>query len=256
MEATDLVNSLNSVSQIDLSLLEILFDQVQDVVFFVKNSKGEYICINDSLVNRHGLKSKADAIGKRPCDICPGDFGRVPAEQDEKVLRSRKPIVNYLEMQWHRPNQPVWCLTTKLPIFGANGELQGLIGFSRDVRLQVAPEDIPETFANTLAFFEENLCKITTPSKFAQQCNISLQRLNRLTKQLFNLTAGQMITKMRIAAASRMLIETDLAVSNVSMACGFFDQSAFTRAFRSATGVTPSQFRRQASNGLADPTLR
>ena len=67
-----------AVTSIDVPLLVTLFDQASDVAFFVKNALGQYIAVNDSLLNRHGLKQKADALGKRPYEICPGEFGRVP----------------------------------------------------------------------------------------------------------------------------------------------------------------------------------
>lgn len=237
-----------TVSSIGLDLLATLFDQASDVAFFVKNTQGQYIAVNDSLLNRHGLKNKSDAIGKRPIEICPGDFGRVPTDQDDKVLRTRQPIVNHLEMQWHRPYKPVWCLTTKLPILDADKNVLGLIGFSRDVRLQVERYDIPEEFAKALDYFELNLHELTSPSALAKRSNLTLPRLNRMTKRLFGLTAGQLITKLRVAAASRMLLETRTPISEIALACGFFDQSAFTRAFRSATGVTPSQFRKHSAS--------
>ncbi len=60
-----------------------------------------------------------------------------------------------------------------------------------------------------------------------------------LTKRLFGLTPSQFITKSRIAAASRMLHDLNKSVSEIAHACGFYDHSAFTRAFRSATGMTP-----------------
>lgn len=233
-----------TISAIAVDLLVTLFDQASDVAFFVKNVAGQYIAVNDSLLNRHGLKRKEDAIGKRPIEICPGDFGRVPTDQDDRVLRTRQPIVNHLEMQWHRPYQPVWCLTTKLPILDSNGQVLGLIGFSRDLRLQVDSQDIPEEFATALDYFEQNLNELASPSALAERSNLTSQRLNRLTKRLFGLTAGQFITKTRIAAACRMLLETQKPISEISLACGFFDQSAFTRTFHSATGVTPSEFRK------------
>ncbi len=235
-----------SLTAIDIQLLVTLFDQASDVAFFVKNAQGRYTAVNDSLLNRHGLTNKSDAIGKRPFEICPGEFGRVPSDQDDKVLQTRQPLVNHLEMQWHRPHQPVWCLTTKLPIIDSRDHVIGLIGFSRDVRLQVDRRDIPEAFARALNFFEENLNQVGSPSELARRSNLTLPRLNRLTKRLFGLTSGQLITKTRIAAASRMLLENQAPISEVSLACGFFDQSAFTRSFRSATGVTPSQFRKHS----------
>lgn len=231
------------VSQVEVSLLERLFDLSPDVAFFVKDAAGRYVAVNDSLIARHGLKSKSQVIGKCPRDICPGDFGRIPTEQDEKVLSSGRPLVDHLEMQWHRPNDPVWCLTTKLPILDAGGVVVGLIGFSRDVRVQVQPNEIPEDFARALDEFEQSLSADVTPAWLARRSKLTPQRLARLTKRLFGLTPNQFITKARIAAASRMLQDRLPSVAEIAHACGFSDHSAFTRAFRSATGLTPSEFR-------------
>ncbi len=233
------------VSLVDVSLLERLFDLSPDVAFFVKDAQGRYVSVNESLVARHGLKSKSQVIGQRPRDICLGDFGRIPTEQDEKVLRTGRPLIDHLEMQWHRPNDPVWCLTTKLPILDSADVVVGLIGFSRDVRVPVEAHEIPSGFALALEEFEQNLSPETTPAWFARRSRLSSQRLARLTKRLFGLTPNQFITKSRIAAASRMLREPNRSVSEIAHACGFYDHSAFARAFRSATGMTPSEFRTQ-----------
>ncbi len=130
------------LSSIDSGLLAELFDLSPDVAFFIKDRDGRYVLVNNSLVARHGLNSKSDVIGKRPCDICPGEFGQIPSEQDQKVLRTGKPLIDHLEMQWHRPHNPVWCLTTKLPIRDASNAVVGLIGFSRDIRQSLEPQDI------------------------------------------------------------------------------------------------------------------
>jgi len=235
------------VSQVEVALLERLFDRSPDVAFFVKDASGRYVAVNESLVARHGLNSKSQVIGKCPHEICPGDFGRIPSDQDEKVLRTRRPLLDHLEMQWYRPHAPVWCLTTKLPIVDASGGVVGLIGFSRDIRAAVEPDEIPERFANALAEFEQTLSSEMTPTWLARRSELTLQRLARLTKRLFDLTPGQYITKSRIAAASRMLCDTEKSVAEIAHACGFYDHSAFTRAFRSATGITPTAFRQRNS---------
>lgn len=233
------------VSPVEVALLERLFDRSPEVAFFVKDAAGRYVAVNESLVARHGLKSKSQVIGKCPRDICPGDFGRIPTEQDEKVLRTGRALVDHFEMQWHRPHDPVWCLTTKLPIHDSAGVIIGLIGFSRDIRVPVEPHEIPKDFAKALEEFEQGLSSEVTPAWLARRSKLTSQRLARLIKRLFGLTPSQFITKSRIAAASRMLRESDQSVSEIAHACGFYDHSAFTRAFRSATGTTPSEFRAQ-----------
>ena len=67
---------LSHVSQVDIALLERRFDRSPDVAFFVKDAAGGYVAVNESLVARHGLKSRSQVIGKCPRDICHGDFGR------------------------------------------------------------------------------------------------------------------------------------------------------------------------------------
>jgi len=92
----------STVSSIDVDLLATLFDQAPDVAFFIKDALGRYVVVNDSLLDRHGLESKVEAIGKRPSEICPGVFGHVPSfriatgvtpSEFRKQSMSKQPIV-------------------------------------------------------------------------------------------------------------------------------------------------------------------
>ena len=230
---------------VEVALLEKLFDQAADMAFFVKDAEGRCVAVNDSLVRRHGLKHKGEVIGKRPSEICPGDLGRIPAEQDAKVLRTGKPLLDHLEMHWDQPHQPVWCLTTKLPVCDAQGKVTGLVGFSRDLRVPVERQEIPPAFVAAWEYLEEHLDESPTPAEFARRSQLTPARLARLTKRLFGLTPSLLLAKTRLTAATRMLLETDKTVAEIAVACGFYDHSAFTRAFRSATGMTPTEFRKQ-----------
>ena len=225
------------------SLLETLFDQAPDVAFFIKDAAGRYLAVNASLVERHGLRNKSEVLGKRPCDICPGDFGHIPSAQDAAVLRTGRPLLDHLELHWSMPHKPGWCLTTKLPMRDASGDIIGLIGISRDVRAPIETRDIPVEFAAALDHFENNVSDSVTPSALARRARLAPHRFARLMKRFFGLTPSQFIAKTRIAAASRLLRETDQSVADIALACGFYDHSAFTRSFRAMTGVTPTQFR-------------
>lgn len=236
-----------AVASIDVGVLQTLFDLNPDIAFFVKNGAGQYIAVNDSLIARHGLKRKSDALGKRPQDICPGDFGRLPTEQDQRVLSTGKPLIDYLELQWYRPGAAVWCLTSKLPLKDAEGRVIGLIGFSRDLRAPVATEEIPLGFASAIADFERDLSQPFSPAILAKRSGLSPNRLGRLTRRLFSLTPSQLLAKTRVAAASLLLRESTLSIVDIAHHCGYADQSAFTRAFRTLTSVTPSEFRRRES---------
>ena len=228
---------------VDLSVLENLFDQIPDVAFFVKDVSGLYTAVNTSLVARHGLHQKSQVIGKRPKDICPGDFGGTPSRQDAAILRTGRPMLDHLELHWYAPNEPGWCLTTKLPIRGAAGAIVGIIGISRDVRAPIRTGEIPVEVAEALNHFEANLSDAITPAVLARRAGLAPHRFARFMKRFFGLTPSQFIARARISAASRLLRETDNSVADIALSCGFYDHSAFSRAFRKVTGTTPTQRR-------------
>ena len=224
-------------------VLAELFDHAPDLAFFVKDAAGRYLAVNESLVKRHGYRHKSQVLGRRPCDICPGDFGRLPAEQDAQVLRTGKPLIDHLEQQWYLPRKPVWCLTTKLPLRDGAGKVVGLIGISRDVRAPVDLRNIPVELATALESFENKLAEPVSPTILARRAGLTPPQLARLIRRFFDLTPSQFLTQTRLAAAARLLRETGLGVSEIAHECGFYDHSAFSRAFRAAMGVTPSAYR-------------
>ena len=232
-------------SLVDTSVLENLFDQVPDVAFFVKDAAGRYAVVNESLVARHGLRAKSQLIGRRPRDICPGQFGGIPSDQDAAVLRTGRPIVDHLELHWYAPHRPGWCLTTKLPIRDAGGGVVGLIGVSRDVRAPIRPTDVPPGLAEALNRFEADPGEPVTPAGLARRAGVASHRFARLMRRFFGVTPGQFIAKTRVTLASRLLRETDQSVAGIAVACGFYDHSAFTRAFRKLTGKTPTELRQR-----------
>lgn len=238
---------LDSLLSLDARLLEQIFDQTHDIAFFVKDAEGRYRVVNESLVERTGQRTKRDLIGRRPSELVPGELGRIPSDQDAQVLRSGRPLVNHLELHWRAPNRPVWCLTTKLPIRDPEGRVTGLIGISRDLSHPIPTAEIPVGVAKAVQHLERHYAEPVSPAQLARRSGLAAPRFARLVKRIFGITPSQLIIKTRVAAAAQLLRGTTHSIAEIAIACGFCDHSAFTRAYRSATGQTPTDFRRMPS---------
>ena len=80
-------------------------------------------------------------------------------------------------------------------------------------------------------------------SELARRAGLSPDRFSRRIRALFGLSASQLVIKVRVDAARRMLREGDAPIARVALACGWCDQSALTRQFKAVTGLTPAQYR-------------
>lgn len=227
----------------ELTTIEPLFDHVPEVVFFIKDIRGRYVAVNETLVERCGLREKRELLGKHVRDIFPRELAEQYAKQDMAVLQKGRPIVDRLELHWYIRRRSGWCLTTKLPVRDQSGRIIGVVGISRDLRAPGDREIIPASLAATLEHLETHYPDSISPTSLARHAGLPPVRFARLIKRIFRMTPHQLITQTRLAAASYLLRETDRSVAEIAMDCGFYDHSAFTRAFRSATNLTPSQYR-------------
>lgn len=76
----------------------------------------------------------------------------------------------------------------------------------------------------------------------AEALAISPRTLSRRLKDE-DTTLPQLRTEVGIEYAEVLLLETDKSIAQIAHAAGFADAAAFTRAFKRATGKTPSQMR-------------
>lgn len=74
-----------------------------------------------------------------------------------------------------------------------------------------------------------------------RECLRCFQRITRTSPK-------QYVTALRLQKAKNLLAGTTLSLSEIGEACGFQDQSYFTKLFRRDTGLPPGQWRRRYSN--------
>ncbi len=83
---------------------------------------------------------------------------------------------------------------------------------------------------------------IPNANAVARHLHLSERTLSRRLREE-NSTYSQVVLKARIDFAKRALRDTDLPVSVISSKVGYSEPSAFTNAFKKATGASPKQYR-------------
>jgi AraC-like DNA-binding protein len=222
---------------------EALFDCLGDLVFFIKNRRGEYIIVNQTLAERCGRRKKDDLIGRRADEIFPTPFGESYRAQDEIVLRTGSAILNQLELHFYASGGRGWCLTNKLPLRDKQNQIIGLMGISKDLQAANERSEDYTAVASVVQHIQKNFSEPLRVKDLAGRAKLSAYQFDQRIRKIFQLTAGQLIQKVRMENAVRELRNTRTAVAEVALNCGYSDQSAFTRQFRNTTGLSPSEYR-------------
>ena len=223
---------------------EALFDCLPDVVFFIKNARGEYVVVNRTLVERCGRRSKAELTGRTADEVFPAPLGLSYRSQDEDVLRGGQPILDQLELHFYPTGQCGWCVTNKLPLRGSNGTVVGLYGASKDVQLANERSEDFSAVARAVQRIRKEYDRPLQVGELASEAGLSVYQFEQRIRRIFHLTAGQLIQKVRMEHALTLLLQTNEAIAAISSKCGYCDQSAFTRKFRETVGLSPSEYRR------------
>ena len=222
---------------------EALFDCISDAVFFMKNRRGEYVVINQTLVERCGCDDKSDLIGRRADEVFPKTLGDVCRGSDESVLHSNAPVVDQLELHFYPSGKRGWCLTTKLPLHDAQRRVIGLVGLSKDLP---AGDELGADYsvvARAMQHIRHNVGTTLRVTDLAAQSDLSVYQFEQRIQRVFRVTAGQLIRKVRMETAMQLLRDTAKPIASIALDCGYSDQSAFTRQFRQSVGVSPSEYR-------------
>jgi PAS domain S-box-containing protein len=223
---------------------EALFDCLGDLVFFIKNCRGEYVVVNQTLVERCGLRDKAELIGRRADEIFPPPLGRSYREQDEQVLKRGSAIRNQLELHSYPSGARGWCLTNKLPLRDRAGRVMGLVGISKDLQAANERSEDYARVAEAVQHIQTHFGEPLRVRELAARAGLSEYQFEQRVRKIFQLTAGQLIQKVRMEHAVNRLRETNDAIAAIALDCGYSDQSAFTRQFRQSVGLSPGECRR------------
>ena len=79
----------------------------------------------------------------------------------------------------------------------------------------------------------------------AKEIGISRSHLQKLYKELFNVSIWEDLISIRISKAQQLLLHTGMKISEIALSCGYQTEAHFMRQFKKKTGLTPSEYRKK-----------
>jgi AraC family transcriptional regulator len=83
-----------------------------------------------------------------------------------------------------------------------------------------------------------------TLAQLASECRLSVSQFTRAFRQSSGCAPHQWLMSRRVDNAKSLLRDQALALSEIALACGFANQSHFTRVFKGIAGASPGVWRR------------
>jgi AraC family transcriptional regulator len=93
-------------------------------------------------------------------------------------------------------------------------------------------------------FINANLEGDPSISQVAHECGLSSSYFARAFKEATGIPPYRWLTRQRVERAKELLRDPDLKLVDIAQACGFVDQSHFTRVFSRSEGYSPGRWRR------------
>ena len=95
-----------------------------------------------------------------------------------------------------------------------------------------------------LRYIDGNCAADLTISELCRISNMSRSNFERMFRRFVGAPVSDYIRRRRVDAASELLMTTDMTILDVALAAGYHNTANFNKQFRSVTGKTPGEFRR------------
>jgi len=133
-DITDIKQAEERLAQ-DHTLLRTLIDNIPDRIY-IKDTQGRKIISNIADWQGSGGKTMEDVLGKSDFDTYPAELAAKYWADDRSVLDLGTQIIAREEPGLDSRGNPIWVMSTKVPLRDDNGKITGLVGIGRNITEQ------------------------------------------------------------------------------------------------------------------------
>lgn len=219
-----------------------MFDLLPDTLFWIKDNQSRIIHANQVFLDNMGGKSLEQIIGLNDTEFAPMHIAEQFMFDDLKVI-SGEAVTARLELNTTSTGATAWFSTSKRALKDAQGNIIGSYGVSKHLQRSSKLLSALDAVKEPVSFIQQHFRHPIYVEKLAHISHLSVSALERRFKKHLTMTPKQYITKVRLENAKKLLVETQLSISEVGYQSGFTEHSYFSKQFKALFGKRPSDFR-------------
>ena len=223
--------------------LSSIFDDLTGFTFFVKDTQLRYVAFNQRLLHLFGVDDGTQILGKTDADFIPSHIMKEIRKDDLRIIETGHSILNRIELVPSGSGFVDWATTTKKPLYNTRGELCGIFGVTRPFGQSNATLQQNNELGASLKLMHQSFRDNISISQLAAAANLSLSSFQRKFKSCFGMSPKQYMRHLKVQEACHKIIQTTMNFAEISYACGFSDQSHFSREFTRIMKEPPSSYR-------------
>lgn len=221
-----------------------MFDAAPELCLNMKDLRGRFMALNRRNCEVSGIKDEWDVIGLTSADIFPAPYANAYMALDEEVRRTERPVLNRIT-EFPTDKSRNFMVSNLYPLFDRNGKLVGTAHAYTVTSERKAEGNRFRSMRDAADYIMSHLASDLTIAELSRLAHMSPSSFKKAFTATFDMPPGRYILTARINAARQLLETSNMLVADIATACGFYDQSHFTRAFIRERGITPGAYRRQ-----------
>ena len=219
-----------------------LFEGIKGVLFFLKSTDCKIVSGNQLFAEHCGYETVEALNGRSDFDIFPIEIAQQFRTDDLEVMSSKVAKQNVIELFPSYLGDLEWFVTRKIPLFDHSGSVVGLCGTCQSYEGSSHTMRPYQELYPAMQHIKSHLNQKLSNQALAAIAGLSVRQFERRFKQLFHCSAHQYILKLRILKSCDLLLSRNMAMADVALEMGFYDQCAFSNQFKKIIGVSPLKY--------------
>lgn len=230
-------------------LLDVL-ERMPGSLFMIKDLDSRYVYMSRALREAIHLESGQEVVGKTDFDLFPRIVAQNFRENDLRVFREGRALVNEIHAAIFFRHAPLWAISSKYPLRDGDGRIIGLITINEPYDKIAGEDDELNRLLPAVEHMTKHYAESVSNAFLARSCGYSERHFIRLFKSRMHQSVRQFLEHVRMFHALDAIRHTNRPIARIARECGFYDHSTFVKRFRRFVGTTPLKCRKVHQSAL------